>query len=35
MPPHALADHLAGRDIERGEQRRGAPGLRRGRLWRW
>ena len=34
MPLHALSDDLAGGDVEGGEQRRGAPGLRRGRLWR-
>jgi hypothetical protein len=30
----ALPDHRPGGDIEGGEQRGRAPGLRRGRLWR-
>ena len=32
---HAAADDLALKHVEGGEQGGGAPGLRRGRLWRW
>jgi hypothetical protein len=31
---HAAADHCSVEHAERGEQGGGAPGLRRGRLWR-